>query len=67
MTSLTFLIIGIEILVITLYRQLFYYFRVITSNTNIMNYDPTQNNNHNNNNNNNDDEKDFNNNISKNY
>ena len=77
MASLIFLIIGIEILVITLYRQLFYYFRVITSNTNTLNNDPTQNNsnninndsndNNNNNNNNNNNDNDFNNNISKHY
>ena len=72
MASLIFLIIGIEILVITLYRQLFYYFRVITSNTNTLNNDPTQNNRNNinndsNNNNNNNDDNDFNNNISKHY
>ena len=36
MESLIFLIIGIEILVITLYRQLFYHFGV---NTNTMNND----------------------------
>ena len=64
-----FLIIGIEILVITLYRHLFYYFRVIISNTNTMNNDPTQNNNDNNNNdsNNSNNDNDFNNNISKYY
>ena len=49
MASLISLIIGMEILVITLYRQLFHYFRVI-------------NNNDNNDNNNNDDGNDFNNN-----
>ena len=66
MTSLIFPIIGIEILVITLYRQLIYCFRVITSSTYTMNNEPTQNNNNNNNNsNNNDDDNDFNDNISK--
>ena len=59
MTSLTFLIIGIENLVITLYRQLSYYFRVITSNT--------KNNNNNSNNDNDNDDNDLNNNISKYY
>ena len=55
------------ILVITLYRQLFYYFRVITRNTNTMNNDPTQNNNSNYNNGNHNDDNDFKNNISKYY
>ena len=67
---LIFLIINIETLVITLYRQLIYYFRVITSNTNTMNNDPTQNSNNsknNDNNDNNNDDNDFSNNISKYY
>ena len=42
MASLIFLITDIQILVITLNRQLFYYSRDITSNTNTMNNDPTQ-------------------------
>ena len=68
MASLIFLIISIEILFFTLYRQLFCYFRVITSNTNTINNDPTQNNNNNNNNgNNNNGDNNFNSNISKYY
>ena len=71
MASLVFFIVGIEILVITNPLSLFYYFRVITSNTNTLNNDPTQNDNNNKNNDSNDnnsaDDNDFNNNISKYY
>ena len=53
---------------VTLYKQLFYYFKVINK-TNTRNNDPIENNNNNNNGNNNDNsnnnDNDFNNNISK--